>query len=133
MIRASIADQSDQTKSFFGRATRAGRTSRASLRATGTSTGAAAASVGMAAAVGDHVDELGLVRAILAEDVTAQVLDLDALARGAAGLPGAGETILIANDAVDLLRDDAGEISSVRPRRRRGVASQLRAPSSHPS
>ena len=63
----------------------------------------------MAAAVGDHVDELGLVRAILAEDVAAQVLQLDALARGAAGLPGAGETILIANDAVDLLRDDAGK------------------------
>ena len=52
--------------------------------------------VGIAAAVGDHVDERGLVRAVLAEDVAAQVLQSDALARGAAGLPGAGETILIA-------------------------------------
>ena len=82
MIRASIADQSDQTNTFPGTAMRAGRTSRASLRATGTSTGSAAASVGIAAAVGDHVDELGLVRAILAEDVAAQVLQLDAPARG---------------------------------------------------
>jgi hypothetical protein len=44
VIRASIADQSLHTNSFFGSATRAGLTSKASFRATGTSTGSAAAS-----------------------------------------------------------------------------------------
>jgi len=43
MPRASIAFQSDQTNVFPDAATSAGRTMRASLRATGTSTGSAAA------------------------------------------------------------------------------------------
>src|SRR5262245_66033728 len=63
----------------------------------------------MAAAVGDHVDEPGLIRTMLAEDVPAQVLQLNPLARRSACLPGAGEAVLIANDAVDLLRGKAGK------------------------
>ena len=110
VIRASIALQSHQTNTFPGPAMRAGRTSRASLRATGTSTGSAAASVGVAAAVGDRVDQRRFRGAVLAEDVAGQILNLRAAAGHAPSLASAGEAILTAQHAIDLLRLEAGEL-----------------------
>ena len=80
VIRASIAVQSDQTKLFPGPAMSAGRTSRASLRAAGTSTGSAATSSAIAAAIGDHIDQRRFRGAVLAEHVAGEILDLRALA-----------------------------------------------------
>ena len=67
----------------------------------------------MRAAVGDRVDQRRLG---VAHGVAGQVLDLDSLGGHAAGLAGAGETILIANDAADLLARDAREFLRRRPR-----------------
>ena len=66
--------------------------------------------LGVAAAVGDRVDERSLRGAVLAEDITGQILNLRPARAHASGLPGAGEAILIAQHAVDLLRIDAGEL-----------------------
>ena len=67
----------------------------------------------MRAAVGDRVDQR---RLDVAQGVAGQVLDLDSFGRHATGLAGAGETILIADDAADLLARDAGEFLRRRPR-----------------
>ena len=80
------------------------------MRAAGTSTGFAATSVGIAAAVGDHIDERSLRGAVLAEDIAGQVVNLRPARAHASGLPGAGEAILTTQHAVDLLRIDAGEL-----------------------
>ena len=80
------------------------------MRAAGTSTGSAAASVGVAAAVGDRIDERGFRGTILAEDITGEILNLRPAAGHASGLPGAGEAILAAQHAIDLLRVEAREL-----------------------
>ena len=66
--------------------------------------------VGIAAAVGDRIDERSLRAAVLAEDITGQVVNLRPARAQPSGLPGAGKPILTAKHAVDLLRIDAGEL-----------------------
>ena len=72
--------------------------------------GSAATSVGVAAAVGDRIDERRFRGTILAEDITGEILNLRSAAGQAPGLPGAGKTILIAQHAIDLLRVKAREL-----------------------
>jgi len=61
------------------------------------------------AAVDDHVDECRFIAAVHVDDVAHQVLNLRSLAGHATGLSGAGKTILVPQDAIDLLRNKAGE------------------------
>ena len=65
---------------------------------------------GVAAAVSDRIDERCLRGAVLAEDIAREVLDLRPAAGNAPGLSGAGEAILVAQHAVDLLRSQAREL-----------------------
>ena len=65
---------------------------------------------GVAAAVGDRIDERRFCGAVLAEDVAREILNLRAAAGHAAGLPSAGEAILATQHAIDLLRLEAGEL-----------------------
>src|SRR5262245_5866514 len=65
---------------------------------------------GIAAAIGNRIDERRFGNAILAEDVARQILNLSAAAGHAPRLPGAGEAVLTAQDAVDLLRLEARKL-----------------------
>ena len=77
---------------------------------------------GVAAAVSDRIDERRLGGAVLAEDVAGEILDLRPAAGKAPGLSGAGEPILVAQHAVDLLRRQARELF----RRRSGAVKAQR-------
>ena len=66
--------------------------------------------VGIAAAVGDRIDERSLRGAVLAEDIAGQVVNLRPARAQTSGLPGASKAILATQHAIDLLRIDAGEL-----------------------
>ena len=110
MIRASIADKSDQTKVFAAARNEGGTDDKGQLAGRRHLDRLRRDKVGVAAAVGDRIDQRGFRGAILAENIAGEILDLRAATSHAACLPGAGEAILTAQHAVDLLRVEAGEL-----------------------
>ena len=98
-------------------AIRVGRTSRASLRATGTVVGSIAAKLGVVAAVSYGIDQVCLDRP---ERVAGQIVQLRAAAAGGPScLPGAVENVLAADDAADVLGNQPAELG------RGGAAAEL--------
>ena len=64
----------------------------------------------VAAAVGDRIDERRFRGTVVAEHIAGEIVNLRPARTQAPGLSGAGETILAAQHAIDLLRVEAREL-----------------------
>ena len=75
MIRASIADQSDQTNTFPGAGNEGGTHEQGQLARHRHVDRLRRGQRGVAAAVGDRIDERRLLGAVLAEDIAGEVVE----------------------------------------------------------